>query len=124
MDLYFSKVTQVYCRIRPSLKEYKTEWKSSKSELQFHEFLGLTESQHNLLITEEDLFFRLMRNYTNLIRNPKLTFIDGIPHRTRRGKLVPLNIEWLGQYPSSYTMRKRLSQMTTKLKNGRNRCKS
>lgn len=39
----------------------------------------------------------------------KVIWIDGVPHRNRRGKLVPIPAEWFGQVTSDHAKRKRYS---------------
>lgn len=41
---------------------------------------------------------------------PKVKMIDGVPHRERRGKLVPIPEEWFGQVTHKQTIRKRPSK--------------
>lgn len=37
----------------------------------------------------------------------KPVMVDGVPHRTRRGKLVPIPPEWVGKVTSKQTIAKR-----------------
>lgn len=39
-----------------------------------------------------------------------VTFIDGVPHRLRRGKLVKIPAEWFGHVTHKQTIRKRSSK--------------
>ena len=41
---------------------------------------------------------------------PKVKFIDGKPHRERRGKLVEIPDEWFGKVTHKQTIRKRDSK--------------
>lgn len=40
----------------------------------------------------------------------QVTMIDGVPHRLRRGKLVPIPAEWFGKVTHKQTIRKRDSK--------------
>lgn len=40
-------------------------------------------------------------------RTGKVIWIDGVPHRRRRGKLVVIPDAWFGQVPHKQTMRQR-----------------
>jgi hypothetical protein len=40
----------------------------------------------------------------------KIILIDDVPHRRRRGKIVPIPQEWLGQVTHPQTIRKRQSK--------------
>jgi len=46
---------------------------------------------------------------------PKSTIIDGEMYRTRRGKLVKIPDEWVGNFTTRQTIRKRDSKLTNKL---------
>lgn len=120
---YFEIVSQQFNKVRPSLKMYKENWKKENSEIEFHEYLGLTSSLYTLLITNEENFFKLMSSYWRLTTSSNIKLIDGLPHRLRRGKWVPINLDWLGQITTRKTIRNRTSKLTNKLKNGRKRCK-
>lgn len=102
---------------------YKENWKKENSEIEFHEYLGLTSSLYTLLITNEENFFKLMTSYWRLTTSSNIKLIDGLPHRLRRGKWVSINLDWLGQITTRKTIRNRPSKLTNKLKNGRKRCK-
>lgn len=120
---YFEIVSQQFNKFRPSLKMYKENWKKENSEIEFHEYLGLTSSLYTLLITNEENFFKLMTSYWRLTTSSNIKLIDGLPHRLRRGKWAPINLDWLGQITTRKTIRNRPSKLTNKLKNGRKRCK-
>ena len=107
MDLYFEIVSKQFNKVRPSLKQYKEAWKQDKSEIPFHEYLGLTESLYSLLINNEDNFFKLMQSYHRLTESNSVKMIEGLPHRNRRGKWVPINLDWLGQITTDKTIRDR-----------------
>lgn len=47
-------------------------------------------------------------------RMAKLVVIDGVPHRMRRGKLVPIPAEWQGRVPHPQTIRKRPAKVQGK----------
>lgn len=51
-------------------------------------------------------------------RAKKPIMVDGVPHRLRRGKLVPIPEKWLGggHLPHDQTMRKRPSQALHKFR--------
>ena len=119
---YFEIVSQQFNTVRPSLKQYRESWKQYNSEITFHEYLGLTESLYLLLINDEDNFFKLMRSYWRLTKISSVKMIDGLPYRLRRGKWVPINLDWLGQITTKKTIRNRPSKLTNKLKNKRKRC--
>jgi hypothetical protein len=40
-------------------------------------------------------------------KNRKLKFINGVPHRKRRGRWVEIPAEWYGHIPNVQTMNKR-----------------
>lgn len=122
MDLYFNIVSKQFNTVRPSLNQYRDAWKQYNSEITFHEYLGLTESLYLLLINDEDNFFKLMRSYWRLTKSSSVKMIDGLPYRLRRGKWVPINLDWLGQITTKKTIRNRPSKLTNKLKNKRKRC--
>lgn len=108
---YYDKVKSPFCRNRFELyKEYMKDYIQGEP----HEYLGLTKSQYDLLLTDFELFNRLMYYITDLIKNSKVTMIDGIPYRTRRNKLVPINLTWLGKITTDKTIRDRKNQSKTK----------
>lgn len=37
----------------------------------------------------------------------KMVLVDGVPHRMRRGKLVPIPKEWVGRHTTPKTIRQR-----------------
>jgi len=46
----------------------------------------------------------------------KPIYVDGVPHRVRRGRLVPIPVRWLGQVTSRQTINARASKLTRKLR--------
>ena len=45
---------------------------------------------------------------------PKIVDVEGVPHRWRRGKLVPIPAEWRGQVPAKQTINQRVSKLSSK----------
>lgn len=46
----------------------------------------------------------------------KVIYVDGEPHRMRRGKLVRIPDEWFGKITTQETIRQRKSKMIHKLR--------
>jgi hypothetical protein len=49
----------------------------------------------------------------------KVTWVDDVPHRMRRGKLVPIPDEWFGQTTSSQQIARRYSKNRIKKLEGK-----
>lgn len=105
-------------RIHKIYKEYKSEFFKNNPKTSLHEYLGLTESQLNLYKENPSGLVKviLWQHYEYSRSSKKLVFVDGLPHRERRGKLVPIPIEWFGKVTYPQNIRKRPSKGIRKLR--------
>jgi hypothetical protein len=53
---------------------------------------------------------RLFWKHRGETNSTKYSMIDGVPHRNRRGKTVPIPDRWFGQVPHDQTIGKRPSK--------------
>lgn len=105
-------------RIRKQFKMFKDQYKSQPQTIELYEFLGLTKSQYNIYLTNifQCVKLLLILKHRWNKENSKLILVDGIPHRNRRGKVVPIPLEWFGRFTYEQNIRERKSKLIRKLR--------